>query len=195
MNGIEFVDEIYHSNAPTNVSISRLCGASLTISLSAGNDDRGTDQKDLYYLRGKALGEYSIQGTVTLHIGQGVFFPVINTFSNLYDIEAMKLDVKTDIVATVEKRASIDGEMIKEDHTFRVSKAPFDLVVPTGGFQMGQLIVGAGSHKSATDGHWILILPRSEDNRCLDQGHHKISFGRKTKRGFHTAASYNVIQL
>ncbi len=49
--------------------------------------------------------------------------------------------MKTDIDATSENHASIDGEMLKEDHTFRVRKAQFDLVVPTGGFQMGRPIV------------------------------------------------------
>ncbi|MGB7955009.1 MAG: hypothetical protein WCF23_13610 [Candidatus Nitrosopolaris sp.] len=42
----------------------------------------------------------------------------------------MKLEVKTDIDAAVENHASIDGEMLKEDHMFRVRKAQFDLVVP-----------------------------------------------------------------
>jgi hypothetical protein len=153
------------------------------------------DQKDLYCLRGSAAGETIIQGTVTIHRGQFILFPVINTFSNLYDIGIIGADVKADIDATSDKYASIDGEELKEEQIFRVKKVPFDLLVPTGGFQIGQLIIGAGTHQVGSDGYWVLINPRSKDNRCLDAGQHKISFNGKSKRGFHTSASYNVTQL
>jgi hypothetical protein len=153
------------------------------------------DQKDLYCLRGNAVGETAIQSTVTIHRGQSILFPVINTFSDLYDVAVIDADVKADIDATSSKSASIDGEELKEQQIFRVNKVPFDLVVPTGGFQIGQLIIGAGSNKVGSDGYWVLISPRSKDNRCLDAGQHKISFNGKSKRGFHTAASYSVTQL
>jgi hypothetical protein len=134
---------------------------------SGENFDKNQNNQNVLFLAGTFGG--SAERQITIPSRKAILMPVINFTTSYAEEPTLKSEselisrAKSDIDDIVKKVAIVDGVAIRDLDIYRITSAPFDIMLPDNNV----IEATPGYTRAVSDGYWVFLQP-------LAPGKHKI---------------------